>query len=247
MKRRQGLMAALGVSVAICSPLARGQTPPPPSPPPPRPMTPPSRPVGELKSLGQERFQIGRIVVDKRAGSFTVPGRVHVAGKPLEYLATAPGGMKEYEALLELDAIGSEFNLACILIGLESDPKQTALRRQSGSAPVAGQRVAISIAWSEGGKRRKVSAADALLNPEAGAKPESVEWVYTGSYTREREGRFAADDTGTLVGFVPDANCIIESAVGIGIGAYGSVRGNAMLPPIGTAVELIVEVANATK
>ena len=53
--------------------------------------------------------------------------------------------------------------------------------------------------------------------------------------------------TGTLVGFVHDPNSVIESAVGIGIGAYGSVQGNTALPPVGSAIELIVEVPPAKK
>ena len=121
----------------------------------------PAPPVGELKPLGGDRFQIGRIVVDKRARTFTVPGRVQVLGKPLEYLATSPGGMKAYEALLELDATGSEFNLACILVGLERPPNQAAFQRYSRE-PLAGQRAAIYISWAEGATRRKLSAADAL-------------------------------------------------------------------------------------
>ena len=244
MIRRQGLLAALGLSASICGPRAWAQTPAAPAAP-----SSPSQPsprIGELKSLGQDRFQIGRIVIDKRAGSFTVPGRVHVHGKPLEYLATSPGGMKAYETLLELDASGSEFNLACILVGLERDPSQLPFR-QFSQAPLVGQRVAISIAWSEGGKRRLVSAAEALLDPDAGVKPESVEWVYTGSMASQGDAQFAADVTGTLIGFVHDANSIIESALGVGIGAYGSVRGNAMLPPVGSPIELIVEAQTASK
>ena len=54
-----------------------------------------------MKSLGGDRYQVGTIVVDKRARRFSVPGRVHLLGKPLEYLATAPGGMKAYETLFE--------------------------------------------------------------------------------------------------------------------------------------------------
>jgi hypothetical protein len=49
------------------------------------------------------------------------------------------------------------------------------------------------------------------------------------------------------VSFKPDDNGIIESAVGIGIGAYGSVRGHPMLPPVGSAIELIVQAAATTK
>jgi hypothetical protein len=132
--------------------------------PPPAQAQAPAPPVGELKPLGQDRYQIGRIVIDKRAGRFTVPGRVHVVGKPLEYLATSPAGMKAYESLLELDTTGSEFNLACILIGLERDPQPGALAADEAGAATAPARRSMSIAWSEGGKRRQVSAAEALLN-----------------------------------------------------------------------------------
>jgi hypothetical protein len=204
-------------------------------------------PLGELKPLGSDRYQVGRIVLDRKARTFTVPGRVHVLGRPLEYLATTPGGMKEYEALLELDASGSEFNLACILLGLERDPKQGPFY-QFSAAPLAGPRVTLEIAWTEDGKKRQVPAASALLNPDAGVQPHTVEWVYTGSISTQPDGRFAADMTGTLVGFVHDANSIIESVNGLGIGAYGSVSGNTnLLPPVGTPVELIVALPITTR
>jgi hypothetical protein len=223
MRRRTALLSTLA---ALGSAAARAQLP--------------EVPVGEIKPLGQERYQIGRIVVDKRAGRFTVPGRVHLKDKPLEYLVTSPGGIKEYEALLEVDASGSEFNLACILVGLERDARQKEAL-MTGVRPLPGPRVAIWVAWTEGGKRRQVTAAEALLNPEAGLKAEAVEWVYTGSPASDQQPRFAADATGTLVAFKPDANSVIESAESIGLGAYGSVRGHAMLPPVGGAIELIVQ------
>jgi len=204
------------------------------------------RPAGTMKALGEERYQIGRIVVDKRAGSFVVPGRVHKKNVPLEYLATAPRGMKEYESLFELDAIGTEFNLACILVGLDADPN-LAWRELRMTRKVSGPRVTIDVAWSEGDRRRRMSAAQALLNPEAGVAPAAVEWVYIGSPSSQAMGRFAADDTGTLVGFVSDANCIIEAAMPIGIGAYGSVRGDAVLPAVGTPIEFFVAAARPAK
>jgi hypothetical protein len=197
--------------------------------------------MGELKPLGEDRFQIGRIVVDKRAGTFTVPGRVQVLGKPLEYLATSPGGRKGYESLLELDATGSELNLACILVGLERPPNLAPFARYS-RAPLPGQRVAIYIAWSEGTTPRKLSAADALLKPLTGVKTESIDWVYLGSPASKAGGPFAADVTGTLIGFVHDPTSVMESVGGVGIGAYGAVQGNTALPPVGSAIELIVEV-----
>ena len=232
MNRRHCLLAALALSAAICCPLACAQKPAP--------------PIGELKPLGDDRFQIGRIIVDKRAGTFTVPGRVQVLGRPLEYLATSPGGMKAYEALLELDATGSEFNLACILLGLERPKNQAAFQRYSRE-PLQGQRAAIYISWAEGATRRKLSASDALMNPPSGVKAESIEWVYLGSPLSKAEGPFAADVTGTLIGFVHDPTSVLESVGGVGIGTYGSVQGNTALPAVGSAIELIVEVPPGKK
>ena len=232
MKRRAWLLAACAALAATHTSAVVAQKPP---------------PVGELKSLGGDRFQIGRIVIDKRAGRFTVPGRIHVIDRPLEYLATSPRGLKEYETLLELDATGSEFNLACILLGLERDPKQGPYY-QFSKAPLLGPRVAIHVAWTEEGRRRQVSAAEAVLNPDAGVKPESVEWVYMASLPAQADRPFAADLTGTLIGFVHDPATVIDTVHGIGIGAYGSVRGNAaLLPPKGSPVELIVEAVRAKK
>jgi hypothetical protein len=199
-----------------------------------------------LKPLGKDRFQIGSIVVDKRARRFTVPGHVHVLGKPLEYFATSPGGWKAYESLLELDATGSEFNLACILVGLERSPNQMEFQRYSQKA-LTGQRAALSIAWSEGATRRRLSAADALTNPQTGVRAASIDWVYVGSPVSKEGGPFAADVTGILVGFVHDPNSVIESISAVGIGAYGSVQGNTALPPVGSAIELIVEVPPVKK
>jgi len=246
MRRIRCLFAVVAMTSALCSgPATFAQATAPATGTAPTPSSAP--PVGDMKPLGHDRYQIGHIVVDKRAGKFTVPGRVHVVGRPLEYFATSPGGMKEYETLLEMDASGSEFNLACILLGLERDPSQTSFY-QFSQPPVAGPRVDIGVSWLEGSRRRQITAAEALLGADNPVKPASVVWVYTGSISAQPNGRFAADVTGTLIGFVHDANSIVEASVGLGIGAYGSVSGNAVvLPPVGTPIELIVTVPRKGK
>jgi len=233
--QRRPVLVALG-GAAYLQPLL-GQVSAPPAP------AQTTARIGEIKPLGGERFQIGRIVVNKRTRRFTVSGRVLALGEPLEYLAASPGGSKGYETLFELDATGSEFNLACILLGLERSLRHAQARDTWGTQPLPGPRVAIFVTWSDGGQRREVTAAQAVLNPGAETKPDTVEWVYIGSPAPDLRGGFAADTTGTLVGFKPDDNNIIESAVGIGIGAYGTVRGHPMLPPNGSPIELIVEAA----
>lgn len=232
MTRRRTFHLALGSLLALAATLPAAQ-----------PATPP---VGELKSLGQDRYQVGRIVVDKSARTFTAPGRINVVDKPLEYLATTSSGRKAYESLLVLDASGSEFNLACILIGLERDPDVPPSRPPKAAA-ITGQRVVLSVAWTDGGKRRELAAADALFGAGSGTRAEAVDWVYTGSFSSRDGSQFAADHTGSLIGFIHDPTTVIETTARIGIGAYGSVRGSSELPAVGTGIELIVKAVGAGK
>ena len=189
-----------------------------------------------LTVLGEDRFMVGRIVVDQRSRSFVVPGRVNVLDKPLESLATAPGGFKAYEAALELDTTGNAMNLACILIGLERDPALNPFHK-GGKGSLSGPRVTLTLSWSQDGRQVEMSAADAV---SGGVPASAVEWVYTGSPVSQARPYFAAQQTGSLVGFVHDPATLIEAVDGIGIGAYGTIRGNPVLPPAGTAIELKV-------
>jgi hypothetical protein len=200
---------------------------------------------GLMKPLGGERYQIGKIIVDRKAKRFTLPARVHVLDRPLEYLLTTTGGMKEYESLLEADVSGTEFNLACILLGLERDGSLEPYF-QFSNKPVKGPRVEIEILKTTADGKVVIKSADALF--DSGAKEvEQVAWVYVGSQKHPQDDRFAPDVTGTLIGFVHDPNTIIESVMGLGIGAYGSINGNSqLLPPVGTEVELTISVPAST-
>lgn len=240
MKRRLAICAGIGLTAGLGSLPAHAQTAG-------QTAAPAAAPaLSAVRALGQDRFQIGQVVVDKRARSFVVPGRVHLFDKPLEYLAGSPGGRKAYETLLELDASGTEFNLACILIGLERDPDLPSWKPHGPALP-AGQRVTLSVAWTAGGQRRQIPAAQALFNTPAGESAETIDWVYTGSFTSRDGSQFASDHTGALIGFIQDPTPVIKTRTPVGVGAYGSVRGNPALPPVGSAIELIVEAANAGK
>jgi hypothetical protein len=195
-----------------------------------------------MKSLGKDRFQIGLIVVDKKQRRMTIPGRVLQLGVPLEYLAVSPHGMKGYESLLEVDASGSEFNLACILLGLDSS-KATRPEMQFGAEPLTGQPVGFRIVWLDGKQRREISVPAALYSDAAKATGASDAWVYTGSMVNGYSKRYAADETGVLVTFVHDATAVVSHRTGLGIGAYGSVSGNkSLLPPVGGPVSLVMQV-----
>jgi hypothetical protein len=218
------------------------------------PPLPPQAPA-PVEDLGGGRYRIGAITVDRVAGQFVVPGRVlHLDDAPLEYIAVSRGGMKGYESLLEVDARGTEFNLACILLGLE--PPERGPSAQFERKPPTGPSVRLTLRWQADGKTVTRTVQEALdlaarprgapLPPPNLPPPPPEDWAYVGSYLQSNDQRYVADATGTLVGFVLDPASIIEHRTGLGIGAYGSVQGNPkVLPPVGSPVELIVTVPPA--
>jgi len=196
--------------------------------------------IPEVKPLGDDRFQIGKVTVDQRARTLTVSGRVLRTEPPLEYIAVAVGGVKGYESLLELDATGLEFNLACILLGLSND--DVVLPRYQFDRELAvGPPVAMKVGWGSGADRKEYEVAELLWSD--GKSGLSGDWVYTGSYNDAGDpSPYMAHLLGTLIGFVHDPASVIEHRVGIGIGAYGSIGGNLdLLPEVGSELTLTVE------
>ncbi len=203
----------------------------------PNPPGPPAKfPQPQVKDLGNQRYQVGQIEIDKAEKSFAVPGSVIRRTPPVEFVAVTKGGHKAYESLLELNADAFEFNLACILIGLDARNAK-APRFHFDKAPAEGDAVELSIAWTEAGKTTTVAAGELLAGSGDKAKDE---WVYTGSRFTP-DGRYLAQQDGTLVGFVHDPSSIIEHRAGVGLNAFGSIRGREeALPPVGTAIRLVV-------
>lgn len=198
--------------------------------------TPARFPQPEVKDLGNQRYLVGQIEINKTESSFAVAGSVLRQAPPVEFVAVTKGGHKAYESLFELNANAFEFNLACILIGLDAK-KAKAPKFHFDKAPAEGDAVELSLSWTLGGKTTTVPAGDLLAGPGDKAKDE---WIYTGSRFTP-DGRYLAQQDGTLIGFVHDPSSIIEHRTGVGLNAFGSIQGKKeVLPPIGTPIKLVV-------
>ena len=195
-----------------------------------------------VTQIDDDRYRVGQMVVDRSVGEFRVPGRVLEFDRPLEYIAVSTGGRKAYESLLEVEATGTEFNLACILIGLDPE-KSTLPEYQFDLTPLKGQAVEVFIEWGEGEEKQRAPAID-LVTLDDDSR-EGSDWVYTGGATMVgKPPVYLPDSLGTLIGFVHDPASVIEHRTGLGIGAYGSLQADARTcPPTGTPVTLIVRLA----
>lgn len=197
--------------------------------------------MSSVDELGDERYQIGKIIVDRNKAEFSVPGAILHLNEALEYLAVSTGGMKDYESLLTLTTSPRDFNLACILIGLD-DSKSTKPRYQFDEREPDGQSVVITLTWEANGESRTVSGANAMVAGDETFDDHS--WIYIGSSTSENGQQFMAEMGGTLIGFVHDPYSVIDHKTGGGIGAYGLLTGDeSVLPPEGTAITLTIALA----
>lgn len=234
---------AAGAVVAVL--LAPASAQPPAGQQPPRPPASPANPTPELPAqepkierLGAGRYRIGAIELDRRAHAFELPGRVIRTAPPLEFLASRPNGLKDYETMLELDANALEFNVACLLLGL--DPaRATPPKFHFDPEPVSGDRVELLVSWEQDGVTR-TEPAHRLLSV-GGKAVEASDWAYTGSGFFS-DGRYMAELDGTLIGFAHDPASIIEHADGLGLGDYGAVAAMpGVAPPDGTPIRLRVQ------
>lgn len=237
MKRIEGLGQACFKhwAVTLCSVALTGITTLPPA----QAQTTPDHTDPKIENLGEERYRIGSIEVDKVQGSFQVPGKVLRDEPPIEFLVGTRAGYKNYETVLEVDADAFEFNLACILIGLDAT-NATTMEQRSQGAPLEGDRVEISVSWSTDGKTVTVPGARLLSFGDPPRPVESDDWVYTGSVLLP-DGHYLAQSVGTLVGVVHKGESVIEHREGIAVGNYGSLLVNKnLVPAVGEAVTLKV-------
>lgn len=190
-----------------------------------------------VQDLGNQRYRINHIEIDKATHRIIVPGKILRLDPPLEFLASAKDGMKAYESLLELQASAYEFNLACILIGLDAARSQPP-RYHFDPLPAQGDAVQLHLTWKVKGNTKRIEVAD-LVQLDGQTMPPD-EWVYTGSRFTS-DGRYLAHLDGTLIGFVHDPASIIEHRSGFGLERFGDVRPHrALLPSPGTEVTLIL-------
>jgi hypothetical protein len=192
------------------------------------------QPRVEERGLG--RYRIGAIKIHRDRRRFAVRGVILRDAPPLEFLVVTAGGEKAYESLIEVRATAHDFNLACILIGLNPDNGRPP-RLHFDPEPTQGDPIDVRVSWIQEGTRTEVDAADLI---QAGEKtlPRS-EWVYTGSRVLP-DGRYLAALSGTAIGFVHHPATIIEHRSGF-LGQFNLVSVNKRITPVrGTRVTVIV-------
>jgi hypothetical protein len=219
--RRLGAVAVFLFATALvgAAPQQAGQSPT-------GPLDKPQPAASPIERLSPGLFRIGNIRIDTGKREISVNGVVNDA-RTLEFIAGTKGGFKNYETALELDTNAINFNLALILLGLDS-ARAVPPRRHLDPDPPKGDPVDVFIEWQDNGRARVVRAEELVYNEETKRTLPEGPWVYTGSLFVARANRYMADVDGTLIGFVHSPSTIIENPARL-VGGYGASQINPAL------------------
>ena len=186
-----------------------------------------SQGLAPIQRIGPDLLRIGNVSVNMARKEVSVPGTVTHA-EVLEFIAVAKGGFKAYESALELDTNAVGFNLALILIGLDSARGVVPEFHFDPTLP-QGDPVEISVEWAVNGRRRNVPAEELVFNTSTKATLSKGPWVYTGSTFVSERNAYLAEIEGTLIGFVHTPAPVIENPRPLGQGDYSANRLNPQL------------------
>jgi len=217
---------------------------------------PPSSP---LQPLGDGRFQIGSVILDKSAKDISFPARVNLDSGLIEYLLVTTNG-KAYESLLATSAQPYHIQLAMLLIGAKGATDSPALRaapvvpfhvnRAPGDAsppppPPSGDSISIALAWTNSAQAHHISAEDALLNFQTKTNAAPGPWIYNGS--RVVNGTFIAQRDGSIVAVIDDLDAMVNNPrPGHDNDQIWQINSNA-LPPLGSPVEVTFKLKNTNE
>jgi hypothetical protein len=217
-----GAIALITGAVGAASDAAQQPREPPPAPP--RELPKSAAPV---ERLGPTSLRVGNIQIDTEKKELWVRGTINEV-TVLEFLACTKGGFKGYESAVELETNALNFNLALILIGLDSSRAVPPKVRFDPELP-KGDPVEIFVEWLDGDQNRRVRGEQLVYNLETKQTLSEGPWVYTGSYFSPDSNQYMAEVDGSLIGFIHSPAPVIEFPRALAPGIYGANRLNPQL------------------
>lgn len=183
------------------------------------------------------------IEVDRAARQVRVECESVRAEYPLEFYLVVSGG-NEYESILRSKARPSDVHLALLMLGLKPGGPAQFDEKTERRTPPHGPPLKLSVRFEKDGKPTTLPA-ELLMRDIRTKKPApEMTWVFSGSRVLEG-GRYAADLTQATISVVNLDAAVIDlpALVSKTMAARMWECNDAVVPPAGTALTLIIEPA----
>ncbi|SHK49271.1 hypothetical protein SAMN02745181_0009 [Rubritalea squalenifaciens DSM 18772] len=165
-----------------------------------------------VKSLGGGRYQIGKVILDKKNRAVHVPAEVNMTEGVVEYILVADSG-KLHESVFSTSAKPADIHVACLLLGMKELP--VAQWPKSYLQADKTSQVAVEIVWKSNGPLKRLPATECVLRTDSERLDSggvgglaSGHWVYSGSNVRG--GAFAASSEGSVISIIADDAALVN-------------------------------------
>lgn len=163
-------------------------------------------------------FEVGKVRLDQRHRSVTVPAMLNRAQGPMEYFLVTTYG-KTHESILKTKATPYDIHLAMLLLGAEGSGSPNFPGSPTNGVPgpvvhpsketIPGSKVDIDVKWTTAGGDTHHSAEELIYRTDTQAAMEHGSWVYNGSLIIR--GRFLAQGDGSIISLVTDPVALMNN------------------------------------
>jgi hypothetical protein len=172
-------------------------------------LTIPIKPM--VVDLGQGRFSVGTVILDKTTREIQIPASVNMREGPVEYVLVSDNG-KIHESVFITRADPNEVHIAALLLGINAE---TNLGPANSAAVITRKgAVVIRVEWDRNGpiEKRFLNETVNISNPTTKAVSSALSsgaWLYNGSRV-EPDGFFAATRHGSIISIIRDADALVN-------------------------------------
>ena len=176
-------------------------------------------PVPAMREVSPGIFELGKIRLDQKARTISLPATVNKANDDLlEYLLVTPDGAR-HESLLVSEVAPRDVHFAMLLLGAkgsgekhptELPPGQLSDEFLKKAPKPKGDTLSITVKWKTAdGSEKSASVEDWLLDPKTKKAVARGPWLYSGSMFFE--GIFIAQQEGCFAALVINPNALINN------------------------------------
>ena len=159
-----------------------------------------------LRQAAPGRFELGMVVLDKNERTVSFPASVNQRVGVVEYAVVTTRG-KTHESVFKTEAEPQRIHLALLLLGAQ--PANTNAFPEMLASPIPGERVAVEVNRSSGGKEQRRPLEDFVLTAQQLHTLSQGPWAYNGSWVND--GIFLAQRDGSIVSLHIDSDALINN------------------------------------
>ncbi len=165
-----------------------------------------SPPAPQPRRIDDNVYALGAVRLDKERRTVSFPASLNQRTGVVEYAVVTTRG-KTHESVFRTEAQPQHIHLAMLLLG--ASPANTNGFPADLSLPLPGERVALEVAWQDGGREVRRALEEFVVTTNNHRTLAEGPWVYNGSYMAETT--FVAQRDGSIVSVHIDPDALVNN------------------------------------